>query len=130
MTKLNVALATATAVAAGGALAPAALAGSHSYCGAPNLVQSGSGCWSGLGQQYDINQVTYSGSGSFTFCERLYVESGGITYSIQCRSSPGTKSGLSNDTGNAPYPNNNTSMRDQVENYDNNQHTLTGFSQW
>lgn len=87
-------------------------------------------CTSGDAHTYDTHQAEYLGSGNFQFCEWLYSDGGSITYSYQCRSSPGAVIGDSGDSPFASYPNYSTYMRDAVVNNDNNRHTIQGWSTW
>lgn len=105
-----------------------AVAGDHAYCGAPNYVYPGYPCYSGEAHTYDANSTSYSGTGSFSYCEELYY--GSLVYSDNCWYGNSIVYGYCDDSGLAPYPNNNTFMHDIVVNQDNNRHTLQGHSWW
>lgn len=67
------------------AVAPAmAYAGDEYYCGAPNVVQPMTGCWSGVIHTYDRNNVAYNGAGRMSWCERIHHYNTSNDYSYKC----------------------------------------------
>lgn len=125
---VRVVVAAAAAVGMPAVGATSASAYTAYYCGSPNIVYPGTGCWNGENHTYDQNRVsTDPYGGSTNMGEKLMYKSGQVLIVYSDRRGYGVSfTGYSNDTGRASYLNYNTFMGAYIFNWDDSAHHLKG----